>query len=96
MRFRLLCAISAMLLPACAVTQPAPRADWANLHMGMSYAEVVRIVGPPQRKLQLGDRVEGAILPGPNWEVYIWQVGDVTKSASFSSDHLNGITNQFQ
>jgi hypothetical protein len=62
--------------------------------MGMSYAEVEDIVGPPQRKLQPGERLDGVIIPAPGLEVYIWRVKNVTKSASFTDDHLNGVTNQ--
>ena len=61
----------------------------------MSYAEVVRIVGPPQRKLQIGERLDGVLIPAPDLDVYVWQVRDVTKSAAFSDDHLNGMSRQF-
>ncbi|MBW8858242.1 MAG: hypothetical protein JF570_00495 [Caulobacter sp.] len=60
--------------------------------MGMSYAEVVRIVGSPQRKLRVGERLDGVMIPAPDLDVYVWQVRDVTKSAAFSDDHLNGMT----
>jgi hypothetical protein len=94
MRFRSAWIISAALLSACSLKQTAPQARWTDLRMGMSYAEVVRIVGPPQHRLQPGERLDGVIIPGPDLDVYVWRIGDVTKSASFSDDHLNGVTGQ--
>lgn len=87
--------IAAALLSGCAA-QPVPQADWANLRMGMSYSQVVEIVGPPQRKLQAGERLDGAITPAPDIDVYVWRVKHVTKSAAFTDDHLNGLTGQFE
>ena len=95
MRFRSAWIIFAALLSACSVKQTTSQARWADLRMGMSYAEVVKIVGPPQRKLQSGERLDGVLVPTPDTDVYVWRVRDVTKSAGFSDDHLNGITNQF-
>jgi len=60
--------------------------------MGMSYQSVVEIVGPPSRKLRVGERLNGALIAGPSGDVYIWWVGSELKSASFFDDHLNGIS----
>ena len=95
MRFRSAWIIFAALLSACSVQQTASQARWAGLRMGMSYGEVVTIVGPPQRKLHPGERLDGVIIPTSDVDVYVWQAGNVTKSAAFSADHLNGVTNQF-
>ena len=95
MRIRSFWIIFAMLLPGCSAAPPAAQADWASLRMGMSYAEVVRIIGPPQRKLRAGERLDGVVIPAPDLDVYVWQVGDVTRSAAFSDDHLNGMSGQF-
>jgi hypothetical protein len=59
--------------------------------MGMNYESVVEIVGPPNRKLLVGERLEGALVAGSSGDVYIWRVGNELKSASFFDDHLNGI-----
>jgi hypothetical protein len=88
--------IFAALLAACSVKQTASQAHWASLRMGMSYAEVVKIVGQPQRKLQSGEHLDGVIIPTSDLDVYVWRVGDATKSAAFSDDHLSGISGQLE
>jgi len=94
MGFRQIWVLSAALLSGCSVAKPTPSTDWTSLRMGMSYAQVVKIVGPPQRKLQPGEHLEGVVIPTPSMDVYVWQFSGVTKSAAFSDNHLNGVTSQ--
>lgn len=92
MKRLVLLALTLLLTVGCAVSpSKVPPKGWAVLHMGMNYQSVVEIVGPPYRKLRVGERLDGALVAGNSGDVYIWRVSSELKSASFFDDHLNGI-----
>ena len=92
MKLLVLLGLTLSLIAGCAASPPKAFAnDWAALQWGMNYQSVVEIVGPPYRKLRVGERLDGAITPGSSGDVYIWRVGSKLMSASFYDDHLNGM-----
>jgi hypothetical protein len=82
---------TAVLLSACSTRLVVPRAGWSDLRMGMSYSQVIELVSPPDRKLQPGERLVGAVIPVPGIDVYVWRT-EAIRSAAFSDYHLNGFT----
>jgi hypothetical protein len=60
---------------------------------GMTYDQVVAVVGVPGRPFQAGEYVEGALVPKPTETVYIWKNKDGSNmTASFNArGQLNGL-----
>ncbi len=89
MRLLLPLMLAGSVIVAGCAPKVVTRSEMRRLHPGMTYAEVVEVVGAPGRLRQPGERVVGALVPQPGQEVHVWTNADGSLvSAAFDGGRL--------